>query len=113
MEGRATARMCLSFICIGSSWTWGHRKWGEVSGDGLGHTQRRRYGSTKTDYGANPRFLHSSECCSLTFCARRDFRAKLPLRRLALLEEEGRIQSAQGLLSIAKIESESGVANES
>ena len=79
----------------------------------LGQTQRRRYGSTKTDYDANPRFLHSSKCRSLTFCARRDLPPDLPRRRLALLEEEGRLQSAQSLLLIAGIKSESGLASES
>ena len=39
----------------------------------------------------------------------RDLRPDLTLRRLALLEEEWWIQSSQSLLSIAGIESESGI----
>ena len=78
--------------------------------DELDQTQRRKDGSKKTDYDANPRLLHSREGCSWTFCARTGFRPDLPLRRLSLLEE-GWIHSGQNLLSTARIES--GMANES
>ena len=103
-----TVRTCLTLIWIGSVWIWGEV--GEegwiVRCDELGQTQTRRYSSKKTDYDVNLRPLHSSECRSLISCARTGFRQEPPLRRLPLPLEEGRIQSAQKLLSIAGIEIE-------
>ena len=108
-----TARTCLTLILIGGSvWTLGRRGWGDIGGDDIGQMRRRRYGSKKSD-DANPKLLHLSECCSLTFCAPRTLRPDLRLRRLLLLLGEGRIQSGQNLLLIAGIESESRIANES
>ena len=104
--GRATVRMCLTMIWIGSVWTWGEvgeEGW-TVRYDELGQTQRRWHGSKKTDYDENPRFLHSNEWDSLTSCARRDLLRYLPLHHLPLLLDEGRIQSVQNLLSTAGIE---------
>ena len=97
---------------MGGVWTWGRRGWGDVGGDELGQTQRRKYGSKKTD-DVYPRRLRSSGCRSLTFCARRDLRQDLICRRRLLpLLEEGRIDGAQSLPSIAgteiAIENENG-----
>ena len=64
-----------------------------------------------TDYDANPRLLHSSECRSLTSCVRRDLRRDLLLRCLPLLLEEQLIQISQNLPSIPGIEIE--ITNES
>ena len=102
-EGDGREGDCLTLIWIGRSiWTWG--KVGEegwiMRCDELGQTQRRRYGSKKTDYDMSPRLLHLSECHSLTFGAHRDFRQELHLPCRPLLLEEGRIQSVQNLPSV-------------
>ena len=80
-------------------------------GEGLlGQTQRRRCGSKKTDYDTNQRFLHSSECRSLTFCPRRDFPPDLPCPFVVLLYSRNggyKVPKAFSRLSIAGVGSES------
>ena len=88
---RATARTCLTLIWIGrlrSVWTLARRGLGEIGGDELGQTQRRRYGSKKTDYDADLRFFHLSECRSWIFCAHKSLYSDLRLRRLPLRKDK-------------------------